>query len=197
MSFQVRRVPCVARWRQLSAAFSRQRTLLAALTLVLILSALPLPAGFLTSVSPTLASPSSLAKPDTAEQSQAGSTGEALVNTALQYVGYPYVYAGASPATGFDCSGFTWYVVQATLGRDIGRGVESQWSAGTQVSYEDLQPGDLVFFANTWGPGLTHVGIYIGGGQFVHAENEMTGVVIGDLGSDYYAAHYAGAVRLG
>jgi cell wall-associated NlpC family hydrolase len=127
---------------------------------------------------------------------QRASPCEALVRQATRYVGYPYLLAGVSPATGFDCSGFTWYIVHETLGADIGRSVGEQWSAGRVIPGDSLQPGDLVFFADTWGPGLTHVGIYIGSGQFIHAENEMTGVVISDLGGDYYASHYAGAVRI-
>lgn len=167
---------------------------LAALMLALVLSATPLPAGFPDSATTTLANPSAQ-KPTTTQQSRSEAIAERLVENALQYVGTPYVYAGAGPG-GFDCSGFTWYIVSETMGLDIGRGVWTQWEAGTQVDYADLQPGDLVFFANTWGPGLTHVGIYIGNGQFVHAENESTGVVVSTIADGYYDAHYAGAVRL-
>jgi cell wall-associated NlpC family hydrolase len=124
-----------------------------------------------------------------------GGAGQSLVNFASGYLGYPYVYAGAGPS-GFDCSGFTMYVVQNTLGMDISHSVPTQYSMGTPVSRNQLQPGDLVFFENTFQPGLSHVGIYIGGGQFIHSENESTGVVISDLNSDYYSSHYYGAVRL-
>jgi cell wall-associated NlpC family hydrolase len=65
------------------------------------------------------------------------------------------------------------------------------------VSKSNLQPGDLVFFQNTYKGGLSHVGIYIGGGQFINAENESTGVKISDLNSSYYASRWYGAVRLG
>lgn len=124
-----------------------------------------------------------------------GGSGQSIVNFASGYLGYPYVYAGAGPS-GFDCSGFTMYVVQNTLGMDISHSVPTQYSMGTPVSQNQLQPGDLVFFENTFAPGLSHVGIYIGNGQFIHAENESTGVVISDLNSDYYSSHYYGAVRL-
>jgi cell wall-associated NlpC family hydrolase len=65
------------------------------------------------------------------------------------------------------------------------------------VSQSDLQPGDLVFFQNTYTWGLSHVGIYIGNGQFIHAENESTGVVISNLSSSYYASRWYGARRIG
>jgi cell wall-associated NlpC family hydrolase len=125
----------------------------------------------------------------------ASGNGQSLVNFASGYLGYPYVYAGAGPS-GFDCSGFTMFVVQSTLGIDISHSVPTQYSMGTPVSKNQLQPGDLVFFENTFSAGLSHVGIYVGNGQFIHAENESTGVVMSDLNSDYYASHYYGAVRL-
>jgi cell wall-associated NlpC family hydrolase len=113
----------------------------------------------------------------------------------MQYLGYPYVWATHGPSS-FDCSGFTYWVVLNTLGIDIGTGLETQIAAGAPVSQSDLQPGDLVFFQNTFEWGLSHVGIYIGNGQFIHAENESTGVVISDLSSSYYSSHWYGAVRL-
>jgi cell wall-associated NlpC family hydrolase len=131
----------------------------------------------------------------TPEPTSAPSAGEAIVAFALQYVGYPYVWAGNTPA-GFDCSGFTQFVILSTLGIDIGHAVAGQPGAGAWVDYGAWQPGDLVFFQNTYEPGISHVGIYVGDGLFVHAENETTGVVISSLSSDYYAAHYWGAVRV-
>ena len=98
----------------------------------------------------------------------------------MQYVGYPYAYAGEGPYA-FDCSGFTKFVIQNTLGMDITHDMFTQIGMGQSVGMDELQPGDLVFFANTFRPGLSHAGIYIGGGQFVHAENESTGVTVSDL----------------
>ena len=121
--------------------------------------------------------------------------GEVVAGFALTYAGYPYVAAGNSPA-GFDCSGFTQYVVLNTLGIDIRHGVEGQQFAGPWVNWGDWQPGDLVFFQNTYQPGISHAGIYIGDGLFIHAENETTGVVITSVYSDYYASRYYGAVRV-
>ena len=125
---------------------------------------------------------------------QTSSAGQAIVDFALQFQGYPYVYAGNGPG-GFDCSGFTQYVLLNVLGTDIGHGVAEQTNYGAWVDWGTWQPGDLVYFAGTYRAGISHTGIYIGDGQFIHAENEGTGVVISSIYSDYYAGHYYGAYR--
>jgi cell wall-associated NlpC family hydrolase len=125
----------------------------------------------------------------------ATSSGNQIANFAMQYVGYPYAYAGEGPYA-FDCSGFTKFVIQNTLGMDITHDMFTQIGMGQSVGMNELQPGDLVFFANTFRPGLSHAGIYVGGGQFVHAENESTGVRVSDLNSDYYGSRWAGGTRL-
>jgi cell wall-associated NlpC family hydrolase len=125
----------------------------------------------------------------------ATSSGNEIANFAMQYVGYPYAYAGEGPYA-FDCSGFTKFVIQNTLGMDITHDMFTQIGMGQSVGMSELQPGDLVFFANTFRPGLSHAGIYVGGGQFVHAENESTGVLVSDLNSDYYGSRWAGGTRL-
>jgi cell wall-associated NlpC family hydrolase len=124
------------------------------------------------------------------------STGNSLVNYAMRYVGYPYRSATHGPSS-FDCSGFTYWVVKNVIGSNIGTGLWTQVSAGSSVSRGSLQPGDLVFFQNTYKAGLSHVGIYIGNDQFVHAENENTGVRVSSLSSTYYSSRWYGAVRLG
>ncbi|MGC4107319.1 MAG: C40 family peptidase [Thermomicrobiales bacterium] len=121
--------------------------------------------------------------------------GQAIADFALQYVGLPYVSAGRDPSTGFDCSGFTYYVIMNVLGIDIGGSPEGQVGYGSPVEYGAWEPGDLVFFANTFREGVSHVGIAIGGSQMVHAENESTGVTISDITSDYYTSHYFSAIR--
>jgi cell wall-associated NlpC family hydrolase len=121
--------------------------------------------------------------------------GQSMVNFAMQYVGYPYAYAGEGPYA-FDCSGFTKFVAMNALGIDITHDMFTQIGMGQSIDQGSLQPGDLVFFANTFRPGLSHVGIYVGGGQFVHSENESTGVVVSDLNSDYYGSRWAGGTRL-
>jgi cell wall-associated NlpC family hydrolase len=111
-----------------------------------------------------------------------------VVGIALQYLGIPYVWGGSSPSTGFDCSGFTAYVF-AQVGVSLPHHAASQFNYGTPVAYEQLAPGDLVFFS-----GLGHVGIYIGGGQFVHAPHTGDVVKISSLGER--SGSYVGARRL-
>lgn len=123
-------------------------------------------------------------------------TGNALVSFAMGYLGYPYVAATHGPAS-FDCSGFTYWVVYNVTGQNIWYGLWTQISAGTPVDRGSLQPGDLVFFQNTYQAGLSHVGIYIGGDQFIHAENQDTGVRISSLSSNYYSSRWYGARRIG
>ncbi len=124
------------------------------------------------------------------------SLGAKIVAEAMKYVGYPYVWAGASPS-GFDCSGFVMYIAQKAAGQSITHSIGQQASSGQYVAKENLQPGDLVFFANTYTAGLSHAGIYIGGGRFVHAENEGTGVVVSNIDGGYYGPKYYTARRLG
>jgi cell wall-associated NlpC family hydrolase len=123
-----------------------------------------------------------------------GAGGGSIVANAMKFVGYRYVFGGTSPA-GFDCSGFVYYIHNHS-GAPIGRGMWQQYNGGAHVSMGALQPGDTVFFANTYEPGLSHDGIYIGGGQFVHASDERTGVTVSSLYSGYWQQHYVGATRL-
>ncbi len=122
-------------------------------------------------------------------------SGEKVVKEAKKYKGAKYKWGGESPK-GFDCSGFAWYVYDKAVNMDIGRTVKDQYKRGKSVSKGDWKAGDLVFFKNTGENGLSHDGIYISGGKFIHAENERTGVVISSLDSGYYEDHYAGARRL-
>ena len=128
--------------------------------------------------------------------SSSSSLGEQISATAQKYIGCAYVFGGTSPS-GFDCSGFVQYVC-AQYGISIYRTADMQLNNGYSVSYSDLQPGDLVFFANTYESysAASHVGIYIGGGQFVHAANSSSGVKISSLSEDYYSSRYVGARRV-
>jgi cell wall-associated NlpC family hydrolase len=112
------------------------------------------------------------------------------VGIAMQYLGVPYLWGGASPSSGFDCSGFTMYVF-AQLGVSLPHHAASQYNMGTPVSKNELQPGDLVFFR-----GLGHMGMYIGGGQFIHAPRTGDVVKISSLSDPWYTAGWVGARRL-
>jgi len=123
-----------------------------------------------------------------------GASTSNVVNVAMQYRGAPYVYAGMGPS-GFDCSGFAYFVYRQA-GTPISRDIFDQYDAGTHPVRADLQPGDLVFFADTYMAGLSHVGIFIGNQQFIHAADEDSGVSISYLNSDYWAGHWYGATRV-
>ena len=122
-----------------------------------------------------------------------GGPGVRAVAIAEHFLGVRYVWAGASPVYGFDCSGFTMYVY-AQLGVQLTHFSGAQWNEGSRVLVDQLAPGDLVFFepgAN--GPG--HVGIYIGGGEFIHAPHTGDVVKISSLYESSYSFSYLGAVR--
>lgn len=125
------------------------------------------------------------------------SAGSSIVALAKQFIGCPYVY-GASGPNAFDCSGFTSYVYRQ-VGISIPHGATSQYRGGTPVSREDVQPGDLVFIADPAycaGYPISHVGIYIGNGQFIHASsNRGEGVTISNIFTGHYGTYYAGARR--
>lgn len=120
--------------------------------------------------------------------------GQAIVECAKKYLGIPYVYGGSS-TSGFDCSGLVQYVTRE-CGYSIARTASKQYNYGTYVEKEDLQPGDLVFFANTYTSGISHVGIYAGDGQFIHAPSTGDVVKFSSLNTEYYTSHYYGARRV-
>lgn len=130
---------------------------------------------------------------DGGASSGGGSAGPAryggVVGIAMRYLGVPYRWGGASPS-GFDCSGLIMYAY-AQIGVSLPHNAAMQYGYGSAVSRSDLAPGDLVFFN-----GLGHAGIYIGGGQFIHAPHTGDVVKISSLGDSWYASTYVGARRL-
>jgi cell wall-associated NlpC family hydrolase len=112
-----------------------------------------------------------------------------VVGIAMQYLGIPYRWGGSSPSTGFDCSGFTMYVF-AQVGVSLPHNAAMQYGYGSAVSRSELQPGDLVFFN-----GLGHVGIYIGGNQFIHSPHTGDVVKISSI-TGWYEDTWYGARRL-
>ena len=118
------------------------------------------------------------------------SLGAQVVAIAMQYLGIPYVWGGASPSQGFDCSGLTMYVY-AQVGISLPHYAAAQYQMGVPVSKDQPQPGDLVFFR-----GLGHMGMYIGGGNFIHAPHTGDVVKISSLSESYYVANWVGARRV-
>lgn len=129
------------------------------------------------------ASPSAPSPPDAARSAQ-------VVSIAMRYLGVPYKWGAASPSVGFDCSGLTMYVF-AQVGVSLPHYAAAQYTMGAAVSRDQLQPGDLVFFS-----GLGHMGMYIGGGSFIHAPQTGDVVKISSLSERYYASNWVGARRV-
>ena len=119
--------------------------------------------------------------------------GAQVADLAQQYVGSAYRWGGASPA-GFDCTGFVMWVY-SQYGVALPHNEAGQLASGSRVSADDLQPGDVLVFANTYRRGLSHVGIYIGDGQFVHAADERHGVLVSSLWDGYWGPRFVGASR--
>lgn len=122
-------------------------------------------------------------------------TGAQILAEAQKYLGIRYVSGGASPS-GFDCSGLVYYVLKQ-LGYSPYRTPADQYKHGTYVAKNQLKAGDIVFFAGTGASGISHVGIYAGNGQFLHAPNSRSTVSYSDLTTGYWANHYYGARRIG
>ncbi len=117
-----------------------------------------------------------------------------VLTVANSMLGMPVVWGGASPAQGFDCSGLVQYVFRQT-GIDLPRTADLQFELGKTVAKSELQPGDLVYFT-TYEPGASHVGIYTGGGKFIHTSFSQGVVAFGDLHDPYFVARYYGAKRI-
>ncbi len=148
-------------------------------------------------IAPAVAGASDTADPNAPQMSEEEITlRQQVVNFALQYVGYDYVYGTESPSCGFDCSGLVYYVFR-NFGYNVNRTATSQYAKdGTSISKSELVAGDLVFFSSNGGYSTTHVGIYIGENQFVHASTPKVGVVVSRLDSTYYTNVWYGAKRL-
>ena len=141
----------------------------------------------------TKSQPTASKPPTTADASAVADGQPAVVRRALGYLGTRYRY-GASGARGFDCSGFTSYIYRQH-GISLPHNSAAQYRVGKPVSRSELRPGDLVFF-RTRGSRISHVGIYIGNGKFVHASSARGRVRIDTLTSGYYHQRYVGARRI-
>lgn len=138
---------------------------------------------------------SSYEEPEVSYSGESSANGLAIMNMALTYQGVPYVWGGHSPS-GFDCSGLIYYCALQN-GISIPRCADTQYFEGNgyHVDYDQLQPGDLVFFSSDSSYDIEHVGIYIGGNQFVHASSGAGYVTISTI-ADYYSRNYYSAMRL-
>jgi NlpC/P60 family len=121
--------------------------------------------------------------------------GQQLADIAAGLAGLPYRWGGISPATGFDCSGLVYYV-HRQFGITLGREASAQFRNGQPVTRGDLQPGDIVFFSDTYTSGISHDGIYLGDGKFVHAVRPGSGVKITSMSDGYWSPRFTGARRV-
>lgn len=117
-----------------------------------------------------------------------------MVERALSWIGVRYQFGGEDENKGFDCAGLVRRAFSSI--RKLPRTAASQFREGLFVTREELQPGDLVFFKNTYKRGISHVGIYIGDGRFVHAASSRRAVVVDRLDSTYYRTRFAGGRRV-
>ena len=118
----------------------------------------------------------------------------ALITEAEKYIGYPYVWGGSNPNTSFDCSGFVCWSMTASGVWNVGRtSAQGLFNACTPVSASNAQPGDLIFFVGTYDtPGISHVGIYAGGGKMLHCGDPIRYV---DINTNYWQSHFYAFAR--
>jgi cell wall-associated NlpC family hydrolase len=121
--------------------------------------------------------------------------GARVVEVALAHLGRPYRRGGLDPATGVDCATFVRLLFRP-LGVELPSTAARQMTLGTVVLEDALAAGDLVFFRDTYKRGISHVGVYVGDGRFVHAAGRRSGIIVSLLSRPYYQRHFAGARRL-
>lgn len=117
-----------------------------------------------------------------------------MVARALSWIGVRYRFGGQDEKKGFDCAGLVRRAFSSAI--ELPRTAAAQFRQGQEVPLEELQPGDLVFFENTYKPGISHVGIYIGDGEFVHAASRKRAVTVDRLDTPYFRKRFAGGRRV-
>jgi len=139
-------------------------------------------------------SPHDMARtPEAIEPSDSPTLGELIARRAMEMVGTPYRYGGATPDQGFDCSGLVYYAY-AHNGMSVPRTAQEQFRTAQRISLQDARQGDILFFEDQ--EKFSHVGIYVGDGRFVHAPASGRTVTVADLSNRYYQMHLVGVGRL-
>lgn len=133
--------------------------------------------------------------PETTDAENVTDLRKALITLAMNLRDIRYVRGGSSPSTGFDCSGFVRYVFAHAIGLQLPTNSASQFLAGLKVNRADMKPGDLVFFRTHGKRSISHVGIYISEGRFIHSPTTGKSVEISSLNDAYWAKRFAGAKR--
>ena len=141
-----------------------------------------------------LAGPLAADKQPAADRAPKAKRGVQVAAAASQHVGAPYRPGGASPAGGFDCSGLVRYAY-GKVGVNVPHSSLDQATSGRAIERDKLRRGDLLVFRDTYRPGPSHTGIFVGDGRFVHAADERAGVTVSRLTDAYWVAHYHGARR--
>lgn len=118
-----------------------------------------------------------------------------VINTAMSMIGVPYKFGGSSAKSGFDCSGFVRAIYQETVGHLLPRKAHDQAKSTEKIDKKELRPGDLVFF-NTMRRAFSHVGIYVGNGEFIHAPSRGKGVRVENMDNSYWSKRFNGARRV-
>lgn len=119
-----------------------------------------------------------------------------IIERALSLIGVRYRFGGSDEVKGLDCSGFVRRVFLTSVGVELPRSAATQFREGCAVSFSELQPGDLVFFRNTYKRGISHVGIYLGDSQFIHAAGRRKKVGVARIDSPYFLTRFAGGRRV-
>ncbi|MET1030373.1 NlpC/P60 family protein [Domibacillus tundrae] len=132
--------------------------------------------------------------PLTSVKTEAASVGESIVAYGKKFMGIPYVFGGTTP-NGFDCSGFIQYIYRNAADISLPRTTGEQYNVGTAVAKSDLQVGDLVFYANTYKKGISHVGVYAGNNQVLNATSSK-GIALVSMDDSYWGPKYAGSKRV-
>ena len=149
---------------------------------------------YTSSNNPSVAIPETDEKPEE-DQVASSNLGQEVINLAMKQIGKRYVYGSINPAVGFDCSGLVYYSYRTAAGVTLGRSSRQMWSNGYQVSYNDMKPGDIMYFGYSVS-GINHVGMYVGDGVFIHASSASMRVETGNAYGSWARNNLVGVRRI-